>query len=123
MKSRLDQSEAETECSHCWGTNSQIPMLRVELRDGSFHLFPYGLLLSAQFSPAKEKDSLTLAFDAYSVRIVGTRLKKLGLALQQLSVEWIRETTGNAALTDSATAARIERIHVTQEKSANPAEE
>jgi hypothetical protein len=122
MKTKIDQSESESETMQCWGINSETPALRVELSDGSFHLFPYSLLIEAQFSPMERNDSLILAFDSHSIRITGTNLKKLGLAFQQLHVEWIKEIAGNPALTDSVKATIIKSIHISSEQAANPTE-
>jgi len=93
------------------------------LSDGSFHLFPYGLLVRAQFSPDKKKDCLTVLFDSHSIRISGTNLKKLALAFQRLSVEWIKEIDGNSASLQSADNGYINSIHIAADTPTNTAEE
>jgi hypothetical protein len=114
MRTRINQSESESEKTECWGTNSQTPVLRVELPDGSFHLFPYSLLVKAQFSPTDRKDCLTLTFDSHSICITGTNLKKLGLAFQQLTVEWIKESVKNTMPLKSANCDHIESIKIAE---------
>jgi hypothetical protein len=66
-------------------------MLRLELRDGSFHLFPYASLERAQYSPAQSADNLTLTFSDKSASITGRQLRELGMALQRMTVEWVKE--------------------------------
>jgi hypothetical protein len=66
-------------------------MLRVESRDGSFQLCPYAWLVWVKFSVEGKNDCLTLSFNNHTVRVTGTKLRALGLAVQSLSVEWIKE--------------------------------
>jgi hypothetical protein len=123
MKTRIDQSESESEKIQCWGTNSQTPVLRVELPDGSFYLFPYSLLVRAQFSPKERKDCLIVMFETHSIHITGTNLKKLGLALQQLSVEWVKEKAGNRVISQSENGGYVDKIQVTEEATAKSDQE
>jgi hypothetical protein len=99
----------------CWGTNSETSALRVELPDGQFYLFPYSLLVKAQFSPTERKDCLMLTFDSHSIRITGTNLRKLGLAFQQVNVEWIKEKAGNREFLKRANGDHIEHIQIMEE--------
>ena len=50
MKTRGTEARSESEEIRYWGENPQAQMLRVELRDGSFHLCPYAWLAWVRFS-------------------------------------------------------------------------
>jgi hypothetical protein len=91
MKSRGVEPKSESNEVQCWGENPNAQMLRVELRDGSFHLCPYAWLERVTFLPAEKADSVTLVFNDQSVQIAGNKLRELALAFQRLAVDWVKE--------------------------------
>jgi hypothetical protein len=76
---------------HCWSKAVHTELLRVEMADGSFFLFPYAQVASARFEPRDSGDRFTLRLPNYDIQITGTNLRELGLAFQKISVEWVRE--------------------------------
>jgi len=73
-----------------WNKDAQAQVLRVELADGSFYLFPYGHLGMVKFERSGEDDLLHLRFANHEIQITGKRLRELGLAFQKLAVEWVK---------------------------------
>jgi hypothetical protein len=91
MKIRGVEPKSESNEVQCWGENPNAQMLRVELRDGSLHLWPYAWLERVQFLPAEQADSLTLIFNGQSILITGRKLRELVPAFQRMAVEWVKE--------------------------------
>ena len=75
----------------CWNKDAHAQSLRIELNDGSFYVFPYNRLQFAHFEPGADQDKLHLLLDTHDVRITGKNLRDLGIALQKLAVECLRE--------------------------------
>jgi hypothetical protein len=73
-----------------WNKDAQAQVLRVELADGSFYLFPYGHLGMVKFEQTGGDDLLHLRFANHDIQITGKRLRELGLAFQKLAVDWVR---------------------------------
>src|ERR1700720_685035 len=71
--------------------NEDLPMdnLRLEMNPASFYLFSYHHLEYAKFDSDKDRDTLTLSFLGYHVRIVGHHLRELAVAIQKRAVESI----------------------------------
>ena len=88
-----------------WNKDAQAQVLRVELTDGSYYLFPYAHLGMVKFEQTGEDDLLHLRFANHEVQITGKRLRELGLAFQKLVVEWVKplpERYASIAAGDSA---------------------
>lgn len=75
----------------CWNKDAQAQCLRVELSDGSFLIFPYTHLSFAKMEHQENRDILTISFTTHDLQVTGKNLHELGVALQKLSVDWIRE--------------------------------
>jgi len=106
----IKSQQAETKPSVCWSKESQIPALRVELSGDVFLVFPY-----IHFNFAKmEKNTLLLSFSNHEVRISGSNLKEIGIAIQRLSVEWIKETPPRYVALAKKETTIIEKIEVTE---------
>jgi len=103
---------AVTKSLHCWSKAVQIELLRVEMADGSFFLFPYTQVASAKFEPRDSGDHLTLRLPNYDVQITGTNLRQLGLAFQKVSVEWVREIPERYIPLADEDGVRVEHIEV-----------
>lgn len=73
-----------------WNKDAQAQVLRVELIDGGFYLFPYAHLGMVKFEQTGDDNLLHLRFANHEVQITGKRLRELGLAFQKLAVEWVR---------------------------------
>jgi hypothetical protein len=73
-----------------WNKDAQAQVLRVELADGSFYLFPYGHLGMVKFEQNGEDDLPHLRFANHEIQIAGRNLRELGLAFQKLAVEWMK---------------------------------
>lgn len=109
---KTKELKSESEGIQCWGQNPQAQMLRVELRDGSFLLFPYALLERVHFTPSEQADTLELVFGGHSVGIAGHNLRDIGAALQRTSVEWLKEQPERYKPVASANAVFIQSICV-----------
>lgn len=96
----------------CWSKAVPIELLRVEMADGSFFLFPYTQVASAKFEPRSSGDHFTLRLPNYDVQITGTNLRELGLAFQRLSVEWVRAIPERYLPLVDEEGVRVERIEV-----------
>jgi hypothetical protein len=75
----------------CWKKDVQARALRVELADGSFYVFPYNHFVVARFASSRESDTVHVVLDTHEVQIAGKHLRAVGLAFQDLAVDWMRE--------------------------------
>jgi hypothetical protein len=76
----------------CWKKDERAQCLRVECGLGEQFLFPYGYFHEARFVASDDEETIELLFSSgsRSVRIKGHNLEDVWLALQNLSVAWIR---------------------------------
>ena len=116
---RTSQSESKTtEASAtkrsvvCWNEDPQTHALRVELKSGGFFVFPVSHFLSAEFTHGDKGDMLKLLFTTHEVTISGQHLREVGLALQKLAVEWIKEIAPKYAKLAEPNSAVILSIEV-----------
>ena len=98
----------------CWNKDAQAQMLRVELADGSFFLFPHDHLNVARFERHSDGDSLTLLFTTHEIEIAGKHLRELGLAFQRLAVDWVKELPARYATTANDDSVYIVSIKVSE---------
>jgi hypothetical protein len=115
MKITGVEPKSESNEVQCWGENPNAQMLRVELRDGSLHCYPYGWLERVQFSPEEKADSVMLFFNRQKVRIAGNKLRELALTFQRMAVEWVKECPERFASIRGADTAFIEDIQILEE--------
>ncbi len=97
-----------------WESNPQAQALRVDLQSGAFFVLPYSYFALAHFDRDEKRESLRIAFTTHEVRVSGRHLRELGIALQKLAVEWIREVPPRYAALAEKGRAFIERIEVTE---------
>jgi hypothetical protein len=97
-----------------WNKDVQAQVLRVELADSSFYLFPYGHLGMVKFEQTGEDDLLHLRFANHEIQITGKRLRELGLAFQKLAVEWVRTVPERYAAVAAGDAVCITSIKVSE---------
>ena len=97
-----------------WENNPQAQALRVDLQNGSFFVLPYSHFALAHFDRDENGESLRIAFTTHEVRVSGRHLRELGIALQKLAVEWIREVPPRYAALAEKGRAFIERIEVAE---------
>ena len=112
----LDHSRSEDASQNClsWNKGAQVEVLRVELADGSFYLFPYGQLGFVKFEPKAEGDLLNVRFGRHEVQITGKHLRAVALAFQKLTVEWVRELPARSAGSVDGETACITGIKVVE---------
>ncbi|HUJ10486.1 MAG TPA: hypothetical protein VL171_10725 [Verrucomicrobiae bacterium] len=103
-----------------WNKGTQVGMLRVELADGGFYLFPYCQLSFVKFDQNAENDVLHVRFARHEVQITGKHLRPLGLALQKLAVDWIRRLPERYARTVTTDVVFINGIKVTEIEALQP---
>ncbi len=88
------QSDAVDQSSDlkCWKKDEGAQCLRVECSSGKQFLFPYGYFEQASFAVSDDEETIELVFTTRSqkVSINGRGLEELWLALQNLSVGWVR---------------------------------
>ena len=109
-----DPADNETVSEHfvCWNKDTQAQMLRVELADGSFSLFPYGHLGMVRLERHGESDLLQLSYARYEIEITGKHLRELGLAFQKLAVNWVSESPARYAAMANSNSVCITSIKV-----------
>jgi hypothetical protein len=108
------RNEPSSENYLSWNKGTQSEVLRVELANGSFCLFPYGQLGVVKFEPNGDDDLLTVRFAKHEVQITGKHLRPLGLAFQKLAVDWVRELPARFAATADGDRAYIAGIQVSE---------
>ena len=95
-----------------WENNPQAQALRVDLQSGAFFVLPYSHFAFAHFQREGDSETLRVTFSSHEVRVNGRNLRELGLALQKLGVDWIREAPARYAGLAARGCAFIERIEV-----------
>jgi len=96
-----------------YATGEPIAFLRIELKNGKFHLLPYSALISAELTPetgSDNHDQLALAFASHDVIVTGFKLAEIALALQKTTCNVVRET--NSAKADFDDKPSIKNITV-----------
>ena len=112
-ESKATEPSATKRSVVCWNEDPQTQALRVELKSGNFFVFPMSHFLSAEFTQGDTGDVLKLLFTTHAVTISGQHLREVGLALQKLAVEWIKELASKYAKLAEPNAAVILSIEVT----------
>lgn len=105
-------SEPESPPPVCWERDPNAQALRVELNDGSTFIFPYAHLSFAKLTRDAAAETLKLVFSTHEVRVAGRKLRELSIAVQKLSVDWIKEIPARYAQLAEHDAAFIETIMV-----------
>ena len=111
-ESKTSEPSATKRSVVCWDEDPQTQALRVELKNGSFFVFPVSHFLSAEFTPGDKGDVLKLLFTTHEVTICGQHLREVALALQKLAVEWLKEIAPKYAKLAEPNAAVILSIEV-----------
>ena len=97
-----------------WEQNPQAQALRVDLQSGVFFVLPYSHFAFAHFSSEADGETLRVSFATHDVRVSGRNLRELGLALQKLTVDWIREVPARYAALSEKGCTFIERIEIAE---------
>ena len=97
-----------------WEQNPQAQALRVDLQGGVFFILPYSHFGFAHFAREANHETLRVSFATHDVRIAGRNLRELGLALQKLTVDWIREMPARYAALSEKGCVFIERIEIAE---------
>ena len=97
-----------------WEQNPQAQALRVDLQSGVFFVLPYSHFGFAHFAREANHETLRVSFATHDVRVSGRNLRDLGIALQKLTVDWIREVPARYAALSEKGCAFIERIEITE---------
>jgi hypothetical protein len=95
-----------------WENNPQAQALRVDFQNGAFFVLPYSHFAFAHLQREGDNEILCVTFSSHEVRVHGRNLRELGLALQKLGVDWIREAPARYAGLVPRGCAFIERIEV-----------
>ena len=97
-----------------WEGNPQAQALRVDLQSGTFFVLPYSHFAFVHFERKDDSETLRVSFTTHDVRVSGRHLRELGLALQKLTVDWIREVPARYAALSEKGCAFVERIEVVE---------
>ena len=103
-----------------WEQNPQAQALRVDLQGGVFFVLPYSHFGFAHFAREANHETLRVSFATHEVRVSGRNLRELGLALQKLTVDWIREMPARYAALPEKGCVLIERIEITEASEGGP---
>lgn len=87
--SRPRESETDRR-SLCWRQAPAQPCLRVEAKPDEAFIFPYQQFLGAHHTRQGEADSLVISFSTHEITVSGRQLDELALALQDVSIVWIK---------------------------------
>jgi hypothetical protein len=122
MKKRKPHtSNATTDAPHpdesslvAWEHNPQAQALRVDLQSGVFFILPYSQFAFAHFARETDRETLRVSFATHDVRVSGRNLREIGIALQKLAVDWMREVPARYVTLAEKGSAFIERIEITE---------
>jgi hypothetical protein len=85
------------------------------LADGTFFALPYQHLVCVGFEQGTN-DTINVTIARHEVKITGKNLRKLALAFQGFSVDWVRELPARYAASASHDGVHIASIGVTEIK-------
>jgi len=126
IKAKQNESHPE-ECADseqtqlvCWNKDAQAQCLRVELNDGGFCILPYMHLTFTRMERDKNQELLAVSFTTHDVHIAGKNLRELGIALQKMAVDWVREVPARYGAIASKDAVFIESIEVSKTAESQP---
>ena len=108
----IDSPRSEESSLVSWEQNPQARALRVDLQSGEYYVFPYIHFGFARFEHAGDRETLQVSFATHDIRVFGHNLREVGLALQKLAVDWIREAPARYAGLSETGSAFIERIDI-----------
>jgi hypothetical protein len=86
----------------------------VDLQSGEYYVFPYIHFGFARFERARDRETLQVSFATHDIHVSGHHLREVGLALQKLAVDWIREAPARYAGLTETGSAFIERIDINE---------
>ena len=109
-----DAARADDSSLAAWESNPQAQALRVDLQNGAFFILPYSQFAFAHLEREDDSETLRISFTTHDVRVSGRSLRELGIALQKLAVEWIREVPKRYAALAEKGGTAIERIEITE---------
>lgn len=109
-----DTTRSEETNFAAWEANPQAQAVRVDLQNGGFFVFPYSHFALAHFDRDERRETLRILFTTHEVRVSGRHLRELGIALQKLAVEWIREVPARYTALAEKGRAFIECIEITE---------
>jgi hypothetical protein len=109
-----DEAHLEESSFVAWESNPQAQALRVDLQSGAFFVLPYSHFAFAHFQREGDSETLRVTFSSHEVRVNGRNLRELGLALQKLGVDWIREAPARYAGLAARGCTFIERIEIAE---------
>jgi hypothetical protein len=125
-KRKSDKTDASAEAPRsdesslvAWEQNPQAKALRVDLQNGVFLVLPYSHFAFAYFAREAGCETLRVSFATHDVRVSGRNLRELGLALQKLTVDWIREVPARYVALSEKGCAFIERIEIAEVSEGN----
>ena len=95
-----------------WEQNPQARALRVDLQSGEYYVFPYIHFAFAHFEREGDCEKLQVSFATHDIRVSGHNLREVGLSLQKLAVDWIREAPARYAGLTETSSAFIEHIDI-----------
>ena len=92
MKHRSSTHDAPSPTAPtCWQREARPACLRIEMSDGEMHLFAYQNFVAAMLTRGtSDGQTLRITFASHDIEIAGRNLRELLLALQELSVKWVR---------------------------------
>ena len=109
-----DSERSDDSSLVAWESNPQAQALRVDLQNGTFFVLPYSQFAFAHFERNEGSETLRVSFTTHDVRVSGRNLRELGVALQKLAVEWIREVPARYAGLAEKGGTVVERIEIAE---------
>ena len=109
-----DSARSDDSSLAAWESNPQAQSLRVDLQNGTFFVLPYSQFAFAHFERKEGSETLRVSFTTHDVRVCGRNLRELGITLQKLAVEWIREVPVRYSALAEKGGTVIERIEITE---------
>ena len=115
-----DSARSDDSSLVAWESNPQAQALRVDLQNGTFFVLPYSQFAFAHFERKESSETLRVSFTTHDVRVSGRNLRELGIALQKLTVDWIREVPVRYAALAEKGGTIIERIEIAEVNEESP---
>lgn len=108
--SRQHSTEIEGRSS-CWRRGRDVLCLHVSTQSEIF-ILPYQQFHCARLTGRSESETLTISFSTHDIIVSGQQLYEVALALQELSVDWIKVMPARYRSAPGNDGARITQVEV-----------
>lgn len=109
--SRRQPSIEAEERSSCWHRGRDLACLRIAVQSEVF-ILPYQQFHCARYTRQSDCEMLIISFSTHEIVVSGRQLEEVAMALQDLSVDWIKTVPARYRAAPGKDGAWITQIEV-----------